>query len=656
MKNNIQDIFKTHFLSVGTGIKPEQERVIENVIKGENTLCLMPTGARKSLCYWIAAKALGGTTLVIFPLTALMDEQASKLTKHGCKVFTLHSGISSKRQYEELISLYNGDKPDFIFLSPERLATDGFLEFVLRSIRQQIKLVVVDEIHCISQWGFDFRPFYKEIPYFLENVFGDKKPIVLGLTATINPEDLKEICKDFNIKKENVLRSKYLLRYNIQTQVVKVENEDEKDELLWKTLEERRNEKILVYLDRIEGKRSTETLCAEAIQRGFQADYFHSERSSEEKANIIDRYKRNELMLVFATSAFGMGIDIPDIRGVIHYLPTESVEQYYQQIGRAGRDKRHSWARLFYSQKNLDVRRTHFINKSFPTTDEINKAYEILTDFKVGKKTVNYFQEENVQTSYHYLLRSGLVEVITKGVQSLSPFEAKVSLPKFDEYFEATKNKGLITTARKLGISEKEISENVFKWLAEKNIKTVKAPDKCLVVQSNNEEITEAKFNEILQDIEIKRKYKNQKFDDFILLLDGYENHTEFQQAIGEYLGIDKFELGKKHQTLSGELVRSKSEVIIANILTERNIDFEYEPHLYSPNKEMYRPDFSIKQNGTTYYWEHLGMLDNEEYLSNWQVKKLWYDKYFPGQLITTEESSVLSKTAEDIVIKHFGR
>lgn len=654
MKNKIDEIFSKHFSTVGLGIRPEQEKVISNVLNGNNTLCLMPTGGGKSLCYWVAGKALEGTTLVFFPLTALMDEQASKLTKQGCKVFTLHSGISSKQQYDELIALYNGEVPDFIFLSPERLATDGFLEFVLHSIKSRIKLIVIDEIHCISQWGFDFRPFYKEIPYFIENVFGDKPPIVLGLTATINPEDLKEICSDFKISPKNILKSKYLLRYNIHSQVMRVDDENEKDVLFWKTLEGKKHEKILVYLDRISGKRSTEELCAEAIRRGFTADYFHSERSSEEKAGIIEKYKKNEITLVFATSAFGMGIDIPDIRGVVHYLPPESIEQYYQQIGRAGRDKKHSWAILFYSKKNLDVRRSHFINKSFPTNEEINKAFEILTDFTIGKKTVNYFQEENVQTSYHYLLRSGLVEVLAKGIQSLSPFEEVSTVLEFEKYINATKNKIVITTARKLEITEKEICQNIFKWLAEKRIKTIKAPDKCLIVQSRAAQITEEKMKEILNDIEIKRKYKNEKFDDFIGVIESFTNHTQFQESIGQYLGIDKFELGKKHQTLSGELVRSKSEVIIANILTERNINFEYEPQLFSPNKEMYRPDFAISLNGKTFYWEHLGMLDNPEYLSNWRIKKDWYDRYFPGQLITTEESAVLSKTAEELANKYF--
>ncbi|MEJ5203532.1 MAG: RecQ family ATP-dependent DNA helicase, partial [Anaerolineales bacterium] len=402
----IDSIFKQYFSTVGSEIRPTQRKIIRSVLKGQNTLGLMPTGGGKSLCYWIAGKGLGGVTLVIFPLTALMDEQALKLSQHGCRVFTLHSGIDSRDQYRELLDLYgNPTKPDFIFMSPERLATDGFLEYVLQRIRDQIKLVVVDEAHCISQWGLDFRPFYKEIPHFLKSIFGvSPLPTVLCLTATLNPKDKEQICADFNITPEHVIKSDMLLRPTIDIRVVKVANEDEKDQKFWALMERHKNEKVLVYLDRKRGKRSTETLCAEAIERGFKAAFFHGDMRSEEKADIVRRFKSADLLTVFATSAFGMGIDIPDIRGVVHYLLTESTEQYYQQIGRVGRDGKPSWAVLFYSDKNVDVRRKDFIMKSFPGEKEIKRAFSNLTDDRVGRRTVNYFDEgESTQSAYHYL-------------------------------------------------------------------------------------------------------------------------------------------------------------------------------------------------------------------------------------------------------------
>lgn len=654
MQNKIKKVYDTYFSAIGPALKPEQGNVIANVLQGKNTLCIMPTGGGKSLCYWVAGKALEGITLVIFPLTALMDEQAEKLRGHNCIVSVFHSGINSRDQYEELMNIQSGQHPDFIFLSPERLATDGFLEYVLKGLSNHIKLVVVDEIHCISQWGHDFRPFYKEIPQFLINVFGSASPTILGLTATIGEKDAAQICSEFKISGKDILRSKYLLRYNIRTKVVKVADEDEKDRLLWKLLKSKKDEKVLIYIDRISGTRSTEYFSEIANRNGYKADCFHAERSSKEKADIIRRFKSGDVTTIFATSAFGMGIDIPDIRGVIHYLPVDSVEQYYQQVGRAGRDKKPAWAVLFYSEVNLDRRRSRFINSAFPKEEHILEAFNVLSDNEIGKKTVNYFQETTVQVAYQYLVTRGLVKVVAKGIQSLESFESVGPLAEFDSYIAATKNHKLITTARKLGLTEDEISENVFKWLAAREIKFTRIPDKCLVVESFRDNVSEDDMAAIIADVEEKRRYKNDKFDDFIRILRSFSDPSTFQESIGAYLGIGKFELTRRHQTLSGDVVRSKSEVIIANILTERGIFFDYEPSMRPIGGAAYSPDFAISHKGVVYYWEHLGMLDNDEYAANWAIKKSWYDKHFPGQLITTEESPILSNIAEDIVNQYF--
>lgn len=194
------------------------------------------------------------------------------------------------------------------------------------------------------------------------------------MTATLNPKDREQICHDFDIEATQVIRHDVLLRPEIHIQVIKVPDKDTKDERFWALLDEHRNEKVLIYVDRKQGKRSTEELCAEAQKRGLKATFFHGDMTSEEKAEVIRRFKTGELLTVFATSAFGMGIDIPDIRGVVHYLLTESTEQYYQQIGRVGRDGKPSWAVLFYSDKNIDVRKTWFIEKSFPGEKEIRWA------------------------------------------------------------------------------------------------------------------------------------------------------------------------------------------------------------------------------------------------------------------------------------------
>ena len=196
MTINAKEVFEGNFPSLASkyALKPFQERVINHVVNNGSTLAVMPTGGGKSLIYWVTAKALKGTCLVVSPLIALIDEQAEKLTNEGFSVLAIHSGMGSSEQMKQLKRFARGESsPDFIFASPERMATDGFFEYCISLQKHKIKLVVIDEVHCISQWGFDFRPFYKHIPTFLDSVFGKESPRILGLTATINPKELINI-------------------------------------------------------------------------------------------------------------------------------------------------------------------------------------------------------------------------------------------------------------------------------------------------------------------------------------------------------------------------------------------------------------------------------------------------------------------------------
>jgi len=655
----IDEVFQKYFSSIGPNVRETQRKIIKSGIEGNNTLALMPTGSGKSLCYWISGLALGGVTLAIFPLTALMDEQARKLESYGCSVFMMHSGIDPRSQYEELINLYNADEiPDFIFLSPERLATDGFVEFVIKHIKDQIKLVVIDEVHCISQWGLDFRPFYKEIPHFLNGVYGkDNWPIILGLTATLNPKDREQICKDFNIDQEHVVRHKQLLRKTIKITIVKVPDENTKDVRFWSLLEDHKDEKVLIYVDRKRRKRSTEALCQIALDKNFKAAFFHGDMTSNERANVIQKFRDGELLTVFATSAFGMGIDIPDIRGVIHYLLPESTEQFYQQIGRVGRDGKPSWAVLFYSDKNIDVRKRFYIKKSFPTENDIRIAFDKLSDGKIGKRTVNYFDEgDSTQSAYHYLVRSKVIQPVCKGIQSINVFSPAVQeVPsKYYQYLDASYIGLLVVVANKLGISEPKILSDFYRWFAEKKIRFDRSPMKCIVIESFSGELPDDLLASIQADVEEKKTYKTEIFDEFVDLLESFTTSPKFHVAIGKYLGIDRFQAKHQYETLSGDLVISKSEVIIANILFQSGIPFKYEELLIAPGDNWMLPDFTIEWQGKTYYWEHLGMLDRSDYAENWQRKLTLYEQYFPGQLITTEESRTLSQRTKDLVASYF--
>ena len=253
MTINAKDIFENEFSSLANEfpLKPFQEKVINHVINYGSTLAVMPTGGGKSLIYWIAAKALKGTCLVVSPLIALIDEQAEKLTKEGFEVLAIHGSMGASEQMKQLKKFANGESnPDFIFASPERMATDGFFEYCISLQKEKIKLIVIDEVHCISQWGFDFRPFYKHIPNFVNAIFSENWPTILGLTATINPRELLDITTDFKIPKKSILKDDVLLRFDIDLKVEKLSNEEEKKTRLWEIIEDHRNDKILVYLYR----------------------------------------------------------------------------------------------------------------------------------------------------------------------------------------------------------------------------------------------------------------------------------------------------------------------------------------------------------------------------------------------------------------------
>jgi len=168
------------------GLREYQKKAVFNVVNNGNTLCVMPTGGGKSLVYWIAGLILGGITIVVSPLIALIDEQQEKLVAQGIEALTLHGHIDASKQVKLLKDFANGViNPRFIFVSPEKLATDGFFEYCIKIRRDEIKLITIDEVHCVSQWGISFRPFYRHIYDFIKKVFNDERPKLLALTATL---------------------------------------------------------------------------------------------------------------------------------------------------------------------------------------------------------------------------------------------------------------------------------------------------------------------------------------------------------------------------------------------------------------------------------------------------------------------------------------
>lgn len=658
MTTKASEVFEKEFPALASqfSLKPFQEKVINQVISNGSTLAVMPTGGGKSLIYWVTAKALKGTCLVVSPLIALIDEQAEKLTASGCNVLAIHGGMGASEQIKQLKAFAKGESnPDFIFVSPERMATDGFFEYCITLQKDKIKLVVIDEVHCISQWGFDFRPFYKHIPVFLNSVFSNNWPNILGLTATINPRELIDITTDFRIAKKSILKDDVLLRFDIDLKVEKLSNEEEKRERLWEIIQDHKNEKILVYLYRKYHKGGVEDLCEVANQKGLTALSFHGDMTSSERQQIISEYRDGSTNLVFATNAFGMGIDIPNIRVVIHFMLPESIEQYYQEIGRAGRDQNGATSYMLYSNKNIQVRKTHFIDKSFPKEDEVKELFKKASNNEIGKKTLQYFAEEELQSALPYFLNCNAISIEGKGFTGLKVFKTNTN-ERLKSIVDSSKTGMVIPVLLKSEnskISCKDFFNITYKALVDDEATLTKNLDKCLIINATEKELTDEQLKNISDETARKREYKHNLLDYLVYLLDNFDSSNSMHQEIGRYLGVNKHLLNKIHITESGIWVRSKSEVIIANILYRSSIDFQYEGKLYYNESQWKEPDFTIIHNGKTWYWEHLGLLGDEQYNENWQEKKqIFKDLGVWDNVITTKESAVLSNQANELIKK----
>ncbi|WP_242839379.1 RecQ family ATP-dependent DNA helicase [Oribacterium sp. P6A1] len=648
---NLEKDFKEKFPQFDFTLRELQKNVITNVVEQDNTLCIMPTGGGKSVAYWMSAIEMGGMAIVVSPLTALIEEQAQKIKEHGYDVLVIHGGIDAMKQMRTLSDLAKGNiTPDFIFASPEKIATDGYFEYCLKQRKDDIKLLVIDEVHCVSQWGMSFRPFYKRIPDFMDRLFGsDSWCRILALTATLNPMELNDICDAFKIARKNILKETILMRNEIQLHVKKFIKEDEKEEKFWEILKMHKGEKTLVYLYRKYGERSVEGLCEKAVERGFNAEEFHGDMGAKERMEIIEKFKNNEIDVLFATNAFGMGIDIKDIRVVIHFMIPESAEQYYQEVGRAARDGNGANAYLLYSNKNIDVKRTYYIDGSFPTEEKLRKTYENIGK-RAGLRVLPYFDNEDIQECLPYYMKAGLISVVCKGFSGLSEIY-DVQDPKIEQWYKSTAAKGYVKTLKKNDLEAQYLSEKIYEGVLNETIKLRKPLERWLVVEVDDTDISEERMNIMLSDIDEKRKYKHGLLDYFVYLLEDNENSQQLHQEIARYLGMDKYQLNRIYRTVDGNHVRSKSEVIICDLLAKSGIEYKYEELLeYEPGKYI-NPDFTVYMpDNAKAFWEHVGMLGNEKYDSDWLNKIDIYEKYFPGQLYRTYESGAISQDAENVI------
>ena len=345
--------------------RPLQEEIILSVLRGEDTLALMPTGGGKSITFQVPSLFMDGICIVVTPLIALMKDQVDQLVKRKIKAVAIHSGMSRNEISVTLDNCIYGDFK-FLYVSPERIRTELFLT---RVREMNVNLLAVDEAHCISQWGYDFRPSYLEISSLREILEGVP---VLALTATATPEVCDDIQTKLGFGEKNLL-SKSFDRENLGYVVRRTENKTGELIQIIKSLE---GSGIVYARNRKKCRELSELLKEE----GIVSDYYHAGLKQGERDHRQQEWTGNRFRVMVATNAFGMGIDKPDVRFVIHMDLPDTPEAYFQEAGRAGRDGKKSWSILLYSpaDKRLATQR---IEVNFPGIPKIRQVYLALCNF-----------------------------------------------------------------------------------------------------------------------------------------------------------------------------------------------------------------------------------------------------------------------------------
>ncbi|SKB64668.1 ATP-dependent DNA helicase, RecQ-like [Acetoanaerobium noterae] len=384
---DLQNILKTYFGY--DEFRNGQDKLIESIIKGRDALGIMPTGGGKSICYQLPAIALDGITIVISPLISLMKDQVDSLNELGINAAFINSTLDND-EFLQILEGIRANSYKIVYVAPERLNTDSFINLV-KDIR--ISLVAVDEAHCISQWGHDFRPSYLEIPRFINSL--KQRPAVAAFTATATKEIIKEIKRLIGLRNPIEVTTGFD-RPNLYYQVLKVSN---KSKFLIEYLNENfKTESGIVYCAT---RKSVESLVKILNDKGFSAVGYHGGMNSEERQNNQDEFILGNKRLIVATNAFGMGIDKPDVRFVIHYNMPKNMEAYYQEAGRAGRDGEKSDCILLYSASDIVKQKLMIQNDDIdPKRQEmLYKNLQYLVNYCntndcLRNQILNYFDED----------------------------------------------------------------------------------------------------------------------------------------------------------------------------------------------------------------------------------------------------------------------
>ena len=339
--------------------RPGQEAVINAILEGRDILAVMPTGAGKSLCYQVPAMLLSGITLVISPLISLMQDQVKALNEAGVDAAFINSSLSEKELNDTFKNAYKGHYK-IIYVAPERLMSEGFISFA-KSV--EISMVTVDEAHCISQWGQDFRPSYMDIAEFI-NIL-DKRPIISAFTATATQNVREDIICSLGLNNPYFL----VTGFDRENLFFQVDKPQDKERFILDFIERHRGESGIIYCAT---RKNVDSLYTLLRKQHISVGKYHAGMSNEERKQMQNDFVFDYTSIVIATNAFGMGIDKSNVRFVIHYNMPSSMENYYQEAGRAGRDGLNSECILLFSPQDIIINRFLLEHKDFSDIDPID--------------------------------------------------------------------------------------------------------------------------------------------------------------------------------------------------------------------------------------------------------------------------------------------
>ena len=341
---NIKPLDVLHKYYGYTSFRKGQENIITSIINKEDVLAIMPTGGGKSICYQVPALCLEGITIVISPLISLMKDQVDALKTMGVKARLINSSLSNS-EYNEALEEIENDECKIIYIAPERLDS---MEFVNIIRGKNISQVAIDEAHCVSQWGHDFRVSYKKIPYFINRL--DKRPIVTAFTATASNEVREDIINILNLHNPAV----YITGFDRENLSINIVKSSSKNKYTLDYVENHKNESGIIYAST---RKEVETIYEGLLKRNYSVAKYHAGLSNEARKEYQENFINDDIKIMVATNAFGMGIDKPNIRWVLHYNMPQSIENYYQEIGRAGRDGEDSECVLLFSPGDVHTQK-----------------------------------------------------------------------------------------------------------------------------------------------------------------------------------------------------------------------------------------------------------------------------------------------------------